>query len=161
MRDPKDRANGVETPGANRMFLLSLGCLIVGSVGYFTLQRDVWVFYLFAHCGALGVMGLFGVAAGALATKKGRDYWPAFYLGSLLPIVSGMVAVLLLLSGEQGRLYCGGSVSLLVAALVILVYSLARTRAAPQAGHSVDRRSRREPTSWLGGSPPPPPHGSQ
>lgn len=118
------------------MLLLSLACLIIGTAGYFTLPRGVWAFYVSAHLGALGVMGLFGVAAGALAVKKGRDFWPAFYLGSALPILAGIMAVVVFLLGEEGRLYCGGSVCLLAAALVVLVYALVKAKVPPQVDHA-------------------------
>ncbi len=86
------------------MPFISLGFLIVGSIGYFSIPREIWTFYLFAHLGALGVMGLFGCAAGLIARKKYRGYWTAFSLGFFFPIISGFVAVFLFWMGEDGRL---------------------------------------------------------
>jgi hypothetical protein len=111
-----------------KMSLTSLGLLAVGLIGYFILSRDLWVFYFFAHLGALGVMGLSGSGAGALAQRKSRSFWRAFALGAILPIIAGIVAVLIFLWGVNGRLYCGGSVSLATAVLVALLYLLVSKR---------------------------------
>ena len=107
-----------------KMSLAALGLLVIGSIGYFVLSRDLWGFYFFAHLGALGVMGLSGSVAGALAQRKSRSFWRAFALGAILPIIAGIVAVLIFLWGVNGRLFCGGSVSLAIAVLVALYYLL-------------------------------------
>ena len=116
------------------MLLLSVVLLMVGLYGYLSLQRDAWAYYGFVHLGALGLMGLVGGAAGGLARKKSRDYWTAFALGSLIPIIAGAVAVGMYLVGEGGQLYCGGSVSLMTAVLVLVYYGLARKRTSSRAG---------------------------
>jgi len=136
MRYPKERGGSKAVSIEKTVLLLSLSSLVVGSVGYFSLQRDLWIFYFFAHLGALGVMGLFGSAAGILARKKLRSYWTAFWLGFLLPIISGIVAVLLFLWVVNGHLYCGGSVSLLVAVPVVIFYLLAKKKTPPQTGYA-------------------------
>ena len=133
---PKETEDSKSVSRERAALLLSLGALIVGSVGYFTLQRDAWIFYFFAHLGALGVMGLFGCAAGALARNKQRSYGIAFSLGFLVPIVSGAVAVLIFLWGVNGNLYCGGSVSLLVAVPIVVFYLLARKKTPPQTEYA-------------------------
>jgi energy-coupling factor transporter transmembrane protein EcfT len=112
--------------------LLSLSLLIVGSTGYFSLHRDSWIFYVFAHMGALGVIGLLACAAGVVARMKRRNYWRAFIIVTLLPIISGLVAVLIFLMGEEGHLYCGGVVSLAVSILLIVFYLLLKKKAPPQ-----------------------------
>ncbi len=132
MQDPEEKGDREAVSLEKRILLLSLGFLIVGSVGYFSLHREVWIFYVFAHLGALGVMGLFGSVAGILARKKHRGYWTAFSLGSVLPIISGIVAVFIFLLGEESRLYCGGSVSLVVAVLMIVFYLLPKKKTTPQ-----------------------------
>lgn len=110
------------------IFIFSSVFFIVGTIGYFLINRDYWLFYLFAHLGAFGIMGIFGCLAGFLAKKKKRGYWTAFMLGSLLPIVLGILAVLFFYVKQDGKLYCGGAVSLLIAILVIMSYSLIRTK---------------------------------
>jgi len=126
MQHPNDEKDSQTDTGTKALPLLSLGFLVVGSVGYFSLQRDLWAFYFFAHLGALGVMGLCGSAAGLLARYRNRSFWRAFSLGFLLPIISGVVAVLIFLWGVNGQLYCGGSVSLIVAAVTLICYLLAK-----------------------------------
>jgi hypothetical protein len=111
-----------------RIFVISLVAFIIGTLGYFLLSRDFWVFYLVAHIGALGVMGLFGCLVGYLANKKQRGYWTAFLLGSLLPIILGLIAVIVFYVKQDGVLYCGGSVSLLVALLVVLSYLVVKKK---------------------------------
>ena len=111
--------------------LFSLGLLIVGSAGYLLLHRDFWIFYVFAHLGALGVIGLLASSAGTLARKKRRGYWRAFSLVTVLSIFSGIVAVLIFSLGEEAQLYCGGSVSLAIAILMIISYWLAKKKTSP------------------------------
>jgi hypothetical protein len=115
------------TPGRWTL-LLSLGLVVVGSAGYFGLQRGTWAFYAFAHAGALGVIGLLATAAAALARVKGRGYWKGFSVTGALSIIAGIVAVLIYLWGVDGNLYCGGSVCLGVAIVMIAFYALVRCR---------------------------------
>ena len=111
-----------------RIFVISLVAFIISILSYFLISRDFWMFYLFAHLGAFGVMGLFGCLAGNLANKKQRGYWTAFLLGSLLPIILGLIAVIIFYVKQDGVLYCGGSVSLLVALLVVLSYLIVKKK---------------------------------
>jgi hypothetical protein len=114
------------------ILFLSLGLLIIGTAGYFLSPRGLPLFYVFAHLGALGVMGLFGSLAGVLARKKHRDYWLAFSFGALLPIITGGVAVLIFWLGKEGQLYCGGSISLAVAVLIVVFYLLIKNKSQSQ-----------------------------
>lgn len=110
---------------------VSLLLLVIGVAGYFTL-RGHWLFYGFAHTGAVGLIGLFGIAAGSIARIKGRDYNLAFWLGFLTPVVLGIAAVLVVrFAGGPGTpFYCGGSVSLAAAVLILISYSVVRKRPA-------------------------------
>ncbi len=111
--------------------LASLGLLIVGSTGYLSLRGESRIYYVFAHLGALGVIGLLAHATGLLAKKKRRSFWRAFFLAALFPIIAGIAAVLIFLLGEEGQLYCGGSVSLAVAVLIVVFYLLAKKKSGP------------------------------
>lgn len=116
--------------------LSSLIILIIGCIGYFSLPRGLLTFYIFAHLGALGLLGLIGGATGILARKKGRSFSTAFILGSLLPIAAGIIAVVIVVI-SAGQITCGGSVSFAVAVLVVVLYTLIskkRSRKAGQAG---------------------------
>ena len=136
MQDPRAKEDSRTVSRERWMLLVSLSLLIVGCIGYFSSPRGLLVFYVFAHLGALGLMGLFGGAAGVLAKKKRRGYWTAFSLGSLLPIISGIAAVFAFWLGKEGHLYCGGSVSLAVATLVAVFYLLAKKKTLPQSRHA-------------------------
>lgn len=127
-QQPERTSQGVRRK-SNCSLWLFLGLLIIGAVGYFTL-RGHWSFYGFSHAGAIGVLGLFGVAAGTIARAKGRGYNLAFLLGFVLPIVLGVAAVFAvrIAGGEGTPFYCGGSVSLAVAILIIIGYSVLRKR---------------------------------
>jgi hypothetical protein len=109
-----------------RAFYLSLGLLALGAAGYFLTERGLPVFYISAHMGALGLLGLFGSLAGVLANKKRHNYWVAFWLGTLLPLLAGWIGVLVFLLGKDKQFYCGGSVSLVVAFLIIFFYLLVK-----------------------------------
>lgn len=111
-------------PREKRVLLISLGILVVGCIGYLILSRGTLIFYLLAHIGALGLLGLVGGTLGILARKKHRGYWMAFFLGSFLPIALGIIAIVY--SGSQFT--CGGSVTLAAAILIFVVYLLAKKK---------------------------------
>ena len=110
--------------------LVSLGLLLVGALGYFSLSRGHWIFYLFAHLGALGVMGLFGSLTAWLARRKSRNLPAAFALGFAFPVLAGIAAVLVFYLAVDGNWYCGGSVSLAAAVLVTLYYLVVKKASA-------------------------------
>jgi len=109
----------------DKVLLLFLSLLVIGIAGY-VLFADLWIRYVFAHIGGLAVIGLIACWAGAIAKKKGRGYWGAFFLGLVTPIMLGIssVGVVHTLGGRG----CGGIVSLSVAIAVILYYSLVKKR---------------------------------
>ncbi|MFH0777798.1 MAG: hypothetical protein V2A71_04120 [Candidatus Eisenbacteria bacterium] len=123
------RERGKSVPMERRVLLFFLGLLVVGLVGYFALRGSP-AHPFFAHVGALGIVGLFGGWAGVVAREKGHGYRRAFLLGLLLPVVSGVAAVIavFLLGGGDGSFSCGGAVSLPVAMLVVVGYLLAKRR---------------------------------
>ena len=107
------------------MLLLFLSLLVIGLASY-VVFAGLWVRYIFAHIGGLGVLGLLACWAGAIAKKKGRSYWGAFSLGLMTPVMLGVssVGVVHTLGGHG----CGGIVSLFVAIAVVLYYHLAKKR---------------------------------
>jgi len=108
------------------MLRVFLGLCITGSAGYLFCS-DLWIRYLFAHIGGLGIIGLLACLAGSLAKKKGHGYWRAFYIGFVPPIALGIISVCVVHAlGGHG---CGGIVSLSVATAIILFYSLTKKRA--------------------------------
>ena len=115
----KEPSNGITVE--SRIFLLFLGLLIIGVIGYFTL-RNLAISDVFAHIGGLGIIGLLGGLAGIIAKKKGYDYWKAFIFGLFLPILVGVIAVFLT------TFSCGGSPSLAAALLIIIIYSLIKRK---------------------------------
>lgn len=121
--------SGNETPLERRLLMVALGLLIVGLIGYFAVPRGPLVFYVFAHVGALGLMMLIGAGVGVLARKKGRVYLTGFLLASALPIAAGLIAVAIV----APPVYCGGSVSLAAAVLVLLGYLLPKRKTADGA----------------------------
>jgi hypothetical protein len=112
--------NGITIEGG--ILLLFLGLLIIGVIGYFAL-RDLGIDSISSHVGGVGIIGLLGGLTGIIAKKKGYDYWKAFLLGFVLPIVLGVIAVLLV-----QPMSCGGSVSLGVALLIVIISSFAKRR---------------------------------
>ena len=111
-----------------RAFVLSLFLLAIGVTGYFLTNRGLPIFYISAHLGALGLLGLFGTLAGILARQKRLSFWVAFFLGTLLPIEAGLIAVLIFYLGTDRQLYCGGASSLAVAFLIIILYFIVKKR---------------------------------
>jgi len=104
---------------------LFLGLSVIGLASY-VVFAGLWVRYIFAHIGGLGVIGLIGCWAGSVAKKKGYSYWKAFFAGSVPPIMLGIISVGVVHTlGGHG---CGGIVSLFVAIAVVLYYHLAKKR---------------------------------
>ena len=124
MKDSRAKEDRKTVSYVKWILILSLIILIIGCVGYFSLPRGLSIFYIFAHLGALGLLGLIGGAAGILAIKKRRSFWVAFFLGSLLPIFSGIIAVIM--AGDS--VSCGGSISLAVAVLVAASYLFSKKK---------------------------------
>ena len=112
----KESSNGIMIE--SRILLLFLGLLIIGVIGYLAL-RNIWIGSIFAHVGGLGIIGLLGGLTGIIAKKKGYGYRKAFLLGLIIPIFSGIIAVL-----PDEAFSCGGSPSLGVALLIVIIYSL-------------------------------------
>ena len=97
--------------------------LVIGFAGYVSFA-DLWIRYVFAHIGGLGIIGLMASGAAAIARRKGRDYGSAFFVGLVTPIMLGTssVGVVHTLGGHG----CGGIVSLFAALVVTGFYSLAK-----------------------------------
>ena len=109
------------------MLLFFLSLIVVGLAGY-VIFASPRIRYVLAHVGGLGVIGLLACWAGAVAKKKGYSYWKAFFLGFVPPIVLGIISTAAVyIMGGHG---CGGIVSLFVAAVVVLFYSLAKKGAS-------------------------------
>ena len=105
-----------------RILVLCLLVLIISITGFLASDNQ-WIDYIFAHLGGVSIVGLLGCCAGVIARKKGYGYWNAFLLGSFLPIILGFIAVLLFQPTS-----CGGSVSLAVAVLIVIIFSLLKPR---------------------------------
>lgn len=116
----------IDTNGGNlreiKLLLLFLLLLIIGIVGYF-ISDSHWLNYTFAHGGGLGIVGILGCCAGIVAMKKGYNFWKTFLLGFVLPIILGFIAAFI-----TQPIACGGTVSLVVAVLILIIYSLVQPR---------------------------------
>lgn len=114
---------------ARKIFLFSLITLISGLIGYFTFWNH-WIRYIFAHIGALGIIGFFACLAGTIAARKGLSYKKAVLLGFFPPIILGIIADYLVDPPRESWLpsSCGGIVSLGVALIVVIIYFFAKER---------------------------------
>ncbi len=112
----------------SRLLFLFVGLLIIGLIGYFLFRGQI-IGYIFAHIGGVAVVGFLGMLAGYVAQKKGYSYKLAFNLGFTLSIVLGVIAVLVVYAVSESKHFaCGGSVSLLISLIVIVVYMLFRKK---------------------------------
>lgn len=112
-----------------KIFILSIITLIIGLIGYFIFWNH-WTRYIFAHIGALSIIGLFACLAGAIAEKKRLNYKKAVLLGFFPSILLGIIADYLIDPPRENGLpsSCGGVVSLSVAIIVVIVYLIAKDR---------------------------------
>ena len=106
-----------------KVILFSLIALIIGLTGYFAFLNH-WIRYIFAHVGALGVIGLFAWLAGTIAAGKGLSDKRAVLLGFFPPVILGIIAVYIVDPPKEGVIpsSCGGIVSLAVALTVVIIY---------------------------------------
>lgn len=116
--------SAIRNRSGSRLPLVFLGMLIVGTAGRLTLDGR-WVEAVANHLAGLGVVGLLACLAAYIAKKKRRDPRTAFLWGSLLPIVLGIIAVIVV-HFTTGYVYCGGGVILAASLLVIVVYACVR-----------------------------------
>ena len=114
---------------ARRMTLLSLALLIIGFAGGYALRDSRFSFVLY-HLGGLGSLGLLASGAGFIASKKGYGYWRALSLALSISILLGVIAAYLVPpTGDESRpAACGGSVSLVVALIFIVVWTFMKRR---------------------------------
>ena len=119
-QDVPQKESGTGIRMEKRILLIFLATLIICTVCYLSIDEQ-WVEYVFAHLGGLSIIGLFGCFAGAISKKKGYDYWKAFLIVFFLPMIIGTIAVFLF-----RPIPCGGSVSLAVAILLVIIYSLVK-----------------------------------
>ena len=124
--EEKQKFPQIDTKGGSfgeiKLLVLFLLLLIISIIGYF-ISDNQWLDYTFAHMGGLCIVGLLGCCAGFIARKKGYGFWKAFLLGFSLPIFLGFIAAFI-----TQPIACGGTVSLAVALLILIIYSFVKRR---------------------------------
>ncbi len=105
-----------------KIILIFSVVLVIGIFGYFSFY-NILSDYIFAHVGGLGILGLFAGLSGIIAKKKSCKYRKTFMLSFFLSVILGIIAVVLVFL-SQGIMYCGGSVSLAVALLILIIVLL-------------------------------------
>jgi len=111
------------------MTLLSLALLIIGfSSGY--ALKDPRLSFVLYHMGGLGSLSLLASGVGFIARKKGYGYWRASSLAISISILLGAIAAYLVTpTGDEGRpAACGGSVSLIVVLIFVVVWTFVKRR---------------------------------
>lgn len=107
-----------------KLFILFCLFFIFGITGLLIFGLQI-TGYIFAHIGALGLLGFFGIGTVYFANKKGYSDKLAFNLGFSLAILAGLLeSVIVFLFGENNQFVCGGAASLIVALIVFLTYML-------------------------------------
>ena len=88
--------------------------------------------YIFAHIGALGLLGFFGLGATYFANKKGYSDKLALNLAFSLAIIAGFLeTIFVFLFVENEQFVCGGAASLIVAFIVLITYMLLKSKIRP------------------------------
>jgi hypothetical protein len=96
------------------------GLLIISIIVYFTFD-NLWTDFIFGHLGGLGIVGILGGFTAIIASRKGYSYWNVFLFGFIYPIIFGVFFAFVIYP-----LSCGGSVSIAVALLIVIFYSLVK-----------------------------------
>ena len=111
-----------------KLFSIFIIFFLIGIIGFAVLGFKISG-YIFAHIGALGLLGLFGVGAAYYADKKGYNKNIAFNLGFSLAILAGLIeSTLFVLFGDNKQFICGGAASLILALIVFLIYLLLKQK---------------------------------
>jgi len=112
-----------------RICLLALALMVVGfglgyALGYTALG------YGLMHIGGLGSLGLLACGAGHIAQKKGYKYWTAFSFSLSSSVLIGTIGAYLVppVGGEGRPAACGGSLSLVVAFVFLVVCAIKKRR---------------------------------
>jgi hypothetical protein len=119
---------------ANRILLISLGLMIIGFIVGYALP-DGWMSFALYHVGGLGATSFLASVTAAIASKKGHRYWRAFSLALFLPVLLGIIVAYLVpppMNGDRPAV-CGGSVSLVVALIFIVVWAFVKRRPSQTA----------------------------
>ena len=110
------------------ILLLFILCFVLGFAGLFVFGLQL-LGYIFAHIGALGLLGFLGIGTAHLASKKGYNKKIAFNLGFSVAIFAGIIAsVIAFLFGDNNRLVCGGAASLIASFIVLSIYLLLKPK---------------------------------
>lgn len=118
---------GEKNRSKSRLPLFFLGLLLISVIAYFA-SRHLWIHLIFAHLGGTSIVGLFACLAASMARKKNYSYRNAFLASLILPVVAGFIVVLVLFPPDP-TLACGGSATLIVALLIVIVYSFLKKKA--------------------------------
>ena len=109
--------------------LISAALLIIGfgcghALGYTTLG------YVLLHIGGLGSLGVLATCAGYIARRKGYRYWPVFSTALSSSILLGAIGAYLVppVEGEGRPAACGGSLSLFVALVFLVVWAIKKQK---------------------------------
>ncbi len=110
---------------AKNVCLISLALLLIGfgcgyALGYTAIG------YVLLHIGGLGALGLLASGAGNLACRRGYRYWRVFSLSLSSSILLGTIGAYLVppAAGEGRPAACGGSLSLVVALVFLVVWAI-------------------------------------
>ena len=114
-----DKSNFVN----KKMLLLITALFAVGLIGLMIFGMQA-TGYIFAHIGALGFLGFYGVGAAYYANKKGYSDVLAVNLGFSLAILAGLVeSALFFLLDEGNQFVCGGAASVIAGLIVLIIYA--------------------------------------
>ena len=91
--------------------------------------------YIFAHIGALGFLGYFGMGAAYFASKKRHSEILAFNLAFSLAIIAGfMESLFFFLFSESKQFVCGGAASVIVGLFVLIIYAFIKAKPEVKPG---------------------------
>ena len=87
-----------------------------------------WLRFVLHHLGGLGAVGLLAYAAAFIAYGRGRDFRRAWAIAFIISALLGLIGAYLVPPGEYGSrpAACGGSVSLAVGLIFIVVWALSK-----------------------------------
>lgn len=111
------------------LLIICIVLLLLGFITGYTVKSESYSLIMY-HVGGLGAVGILSCIAGAIARKKGYGFVRPFMLSLLLSFVIGLISAFYIpgAQNESSSIACGGSVSLGIGLLFIVIWLLARNR---------------------------------
>lgn len=110
--------------------IIFIALLILEFFSGYTIESESFSFIMY-HVGGFGALGILSCIVGVIANKKGYGYLRPLLIALLASIVVGIISAFLIptIESESNSVACGGTVSLGVGVIFIVLWVLVKNKA--------------------------------